>query len=147
MVGLPGTSLGGLTTCPTYHLDWSTAWRRGHPSGGWSPSWNKSVCSTSLPLRRVCGCKRHTWPLCHCNKGRVARHAAINDFVHRAFVKAGIPAVKEPTGLLPADGKRPDGCTLCHGGKCLAWDVPDTLARSYLHMVSLRVRRQSKQPK
>ena len=29
----------------------------------------------------------------------------MNDFVHRAFVKAGVPAVKEPTGLLRADGK------------------------------------------
>ena len=65
----------------------------------------------------------------------------MNDFVHRAFVKAGVPAVKEPTGLLHADGKRPDGCTLVpwRSGKCLAWDVtaPDTLARSYLHMTGL----------
>ncbi len=78
---------------------------------------------------------------CRRNKGRVARHAAMNDFVHRAFVKAGVPAVKEPTGLLRADGKRPDGCTLLpwRSGKCLAWDVtaPDTLARSYLHMTGV----------
>jgi hypothetical protein len=75
---------------------------------------------------------------CRRNKGRIARHAALNDLVHRAFLKAGIPAIKEPVGLLRADGKRPDGCTLLpwRSGKCLAWDVtaPDTLARSYLSL-------------
>ena len=68
-------------------------------------------------------------------------HAAMNDFVHRAFVKAGVPAVKEPTGLLRPDGKRPDGCTSVpwRSGKCLAWNVtaPKTLAGSYLHMTGL----------
>ena len=78
---------------------------------------------------------------CRRNKGRVARHAAMNDLVHRAFTKAGVPAVKEPVGLLRADGKRPDGCTLLpwRSGKCLAWDVtaPDSLARSYLPMTGV----------
>jgi hypothetical protein len=52
------------------------------------------------------------------------------------LVKAGVPAMKEPPGLLRSDGKRPDGCTLIPwaNGKCLAWDVtgPDTLAVSHL---------------
>ena len=38
---------------------------------------------------------------------------------------AGIPATKEPTGLVRQDGKRPDGLTLIpwQGGKSLVWDV------------------------
>ena len=60
--------------------------------------------------------------------------------VHRALVRAGIPAVKEPSGLLRTDGKRPDGCTLIpwQNGKCLTWDVtaPDTLATSHLACTS-----------
>jgi hypothetical protein len=44
--------------------------------------------------------------------------------------------MKEPSGLLRDDGKRPDGCTLVpwSNGKCLAWDAtaPDTLASSHL---------------
>ena len=60
----------------------------------------------------------------------------MNDMLHRAFVKSGVPSVKEPPGLSRGDGKRPDGCTIIpwQGGKPLAWDVtaPDTLAQSYL---------------
>ena len=33
---------------------------------------------------------------CRRNKGRVARHAALNDMVYRACVRAGVAAVKEP---------------------------------------------------
>jgi hypothetical protein len=65
----------------------------------------------------------------------------LNDILHRAFVKAGVPSIKEPTGLSPGDEKRPDGCTLIPwaGGRCLAWDVtvPDTLAPSHLLASSL----------
>jgi len=73
---------------------------------------------------------------CRRSAGRQTRHALFNDVVHRALVKAGIPASKEPGGLLPNDNKRPDGCTLIPWaeGKCLSWDVtgPDTLAASHL---------------
>ena len=36
-----------------------------------------------------------------------------------------IPAVKEPSGLLRTDGKRPDGVTLIpwKDGRCVTWDV------------------------
>jgi len=38
---------------------------------------------------------------------------------------AGIPAVKEPSGLYRQDGKRPYGLSLIpwHGGRSLVWDV------------------------
>ena len=78
---------------------------------------------------------------CRHNKGRLIRHSLLNDIVHRTLTKAGIPAIKEPAGLLRTDKKRPDGCSLIpwQGGKCVAWDVtaPDTLARSHLSATSL----------
>jgi len=44
--------------------------------------------------------------------------------------------MKEPCGLLPGSGLRPDGATIIPWvrGKCLAWDAttPDTLAASHL---------------
>jgi hypothetical protein len=51
-------------------------------------------------------------------------------------VRAKIPAVKEPQGLVMGSGLRPDGITQIPWarGKCLAWDatVPDTFAPSHL---------------
>jgi len=48
--------------------------------------------------------------------------------------------LKEPSGLLRTDGKRPDGVTLLpwKQGKCVTWDVTvsDTLAQSYVHETS-----------
>ena len=87
-------------------------------------------CGAAVDVRGTHGlsCKR--------NKGRLPRHAAFNDIVHRSLTKAGVPATKEPVGLIRTDGKRPDGATYVpwHSGKCLAWDAtaPDTLACSYL---------------
>jgi len=53
------------------------------------------------------------------------------------MAKADIPALKEPSGLLRTDGKRPDGVTLLpwKQGTCATWDVTvsDTLAQSYVH--------------
>ena len=53
------------------------------------------------------------------------------------MAKADIPALKEPSGLLRTDGKRPDGVTLLpwKQGKCAMWDVTVsvTLAQSYVH--------------
>ena len=54
--------------------------------------------------------------------------------------RAGIPATREPHGLLRVDGKRPDGLTLVpwREGRCLVWDVTvaDTTAASYLTATS-----------
>ena len=78
---------------------------------------------------------------CRRNVARQTRHALLNDLVHRALIKAGLPSNKEPSGLLRDDGKRPDGCTLIpwRNGKCLTWDVtaPDTLATSHLPRTSV----------
>jgi len=56
----------------------------------------------------------------------------------RAVSKADIPAVKEPSGLLRTDDKRPDGVTLMpwKDGRCVTWDVTvtDTMGQSYLHL-------------
>jgi len=77
---------------------------------------------------------------CKKSSSRIQRHNALNDLIFRALVKAGVPSVKEPSGLLRSDGKRPDGVTQIpwSSGKCLAWDVTvaDTLASSYGHLSS-----------
>jgi len=56
------------------------------------------------------------------------------------MAKADIPALKEPSGPLRTDGKRPDGVTLLpwKKGKCITWDVTvsDSLAQSYVHDTS-----------
>ena len=67
---------------------------------------------------------------------RLARHAALNDVVSRAFRQAGITNSKEPTSLSPNDQLRPDGITNMpwSGGRQLIWDVsiPDCFAAGYL---------------
>ena len=45
--------------------------------------------------------------VCRHAPGHAARHHAF-----RALGAAGIPASKEPSGLVRTDGKRPAGCTL-----------------------------------
>jgi hypothetical protein len=130
-------------------------------SGDWLNAWPITACGLRLDdeaIRVAVGlrlganlCHPHECPCglavdarghhglaCRQSAGRQPRHALLNDTIHRALVKAGIPAVKEPSGLLRSDGKRPDGCTLIPlkngNGKCLTWDVtaPDTLAASHL---------------
>jgi len=73
---------------------------------------------------------------CVKSAGRQLRHSLVNDEVFRAFTRAGIPARKEPAGLIPVSPLRPDGTTVTpwSRGRCVAWDVtcPDTLAASHL---------------
>jgi len=77
---------------------------------------------------------------CRGGNGRSARRHSLNDLVWRAMAKADIPALKEPSGLLRTDGKRPGGVTLLpwKQRKCVTWDVTvsDTLAQSYVHETS-----------
>ena len=77
---------------------------------------------------------------CGRSAGRSARHHALNDLVWRALGRAGVPSIKEPNGLLRADGKRPDGLTQIPwlAGRSMTWDVTvtDTLADSYLATTS-----------
>ena len=67
---------------------------------------------------------------CVKSAGRQLRHSLVNNEVLKAFSRAGIPATREPTGLIPASALRPDGATVIpwSQGRCLAWDVtcPDT---------------------
>ena len=66
----------------------------------------------------------------------MSRHQYLNDIIWRSLIRAGVPAVKEPSGLIRADGKRPDGMSQIpwETGKCVVWDVTviDSLATSYL---------------
>lgn len=53
------------------------------------------------------------------------RHQQLNDLVKRALTSVGVPATKEPVGLMLFDGRRPDGMSLiswCEG-KIVVWDV------------------------
>lgn len=97
---------------------------------------------TSLCVSHTCPCGelvdasgRHSFS-CKLATGRMSRHHNLNDVIHRAFIRANIPAVKEPSGLNRTDGKRPDGVTLIpwRAGRPLTWDVTvgHTLADSYL---------------
>ena len=73
---------------------------------------------------------------CKRSAGRHPRHGLLNDVIWRAVLRAQIPSVKEPAGLIPATELRPDGASIIPWarGRCLAWDVtaPDTLAQSHV---------------
>jgi len=60
--------------------------------------------------------------------------------IFRALEAAGIPATKEPSGLVRSDGKRLVSCSLISwcSGKSLTWDVTSacTVADSYLQASS-----------
>src|SRR5260221_5378960 len=128
-------------------------------SGDWLHAWPITACGLRLSsdaIRVAVGlrlgsalCSPHVCPCgapvdtrgnhglsCRKSAGRHSRHAKLNDAIDRALIRAGVPSMKEPAGLLRSGNKRPDGCTLVGWelGKNLAWDVtvPDTLAHSYL---------------
>ena len=91
---------------------------------------HKCVCGSLVDARGTHGLS------CTRSAGRSSRHYQLNDIIHRALNRAQIPAVKEPSGLIPGSGLRPDGSTTVpwQRGKCLVWDatVPDTLAPSHV---------------
>uniref|UniRef100_A0A1X7VK11 Reverse transcriptase domain-containing protein n=1 Tax=Amphimedon queenslandica TaxID=400682 RepID=A0A1X7VK11_AMPQE len=59
----------------------------------------------------------------HCKQsdGWLHRHSSINNILWRAFTAAGIPSRLEPSGLIGAESRRPDGVTLVPWkvGKCM----------------------------
>ena len=79
---------------------------------------------------------------CRMCKGRHLRHNLINDLIFRALIRAGIPSIREPTGLIVGSPLKPDGVTMIPwaSGRRLAWDAttPDTLAVSHLATTSLQ---------
>ena len=99
----------------------------------------------NLCVPHICRCGSvDAWDLhamvCKHAPGRIMRHHSLNDIIVRAFTSAGVPAMKEPTGLSQSDGSRPDGPTLLpwQTGKPLSWDVTvaATLADSYISATS-----------
>ena len=92
------------------------------------------VCGKQVDARGLHGLS------CHKSAGRTTRHNFINDVIYRALNKAGVPSIKEPSGVLRSDGKRPDGLTQIpfEAGRCVAWDVTvtDTFAASNLNFSS-----------
>jgi len=52
------------------------------------------------------------------------RHARINALIHRAVIRAEVPATKEPQSVSRDDGKRPDGLTLVpwQSGRSATWN-------------------------
>jgi len=63
--------------------------------------------------------------VCKKAPGKTIRHHALNKWIARSFLSAGVPVVKKPTGLSRSDGKRPDGLSVVpwQNGKALCWDV------------------------
>ena len=49
---------------------------------------------------------------CKRSASRSIRHQQINELVWRALRREDTPSIKEPSGLLPGEDKRPDGLTL-----------------------------------
>jgi len=74
--------------------------------------------------------------VCKQAASKITKHQHLNDLVTRALVSPGVPATKEPVGLIRRDGKRPDGMTQIpwRSGKLLVWDVTvvSTTAKYYI---------------
>ena len=98
-------------------------------------------------------CEAHTCPCgalvsargthglaCKRSAGRSSHHNQVNDLIWRTLKRIDVPVIKEPSGLLRDDGKRPDGLTLVpwQNGRCLTWNatVVDSLAPPYLSATS-----------
>jgi len=94
-----------------------------------------------IPHPCPCGSSVDAWGIhafvCKHASGKILRHQALNDVISRAFASAGVPAMKEPSGLSRSDGRRPDGLSLIpwQNGKAVTWDVTvaTTLADSYIN--------------
>src|SRR6218665_4109688 len=61
--------------------------------------------------------------------------------IWRSLQSEDVPSMKEPSGLLRTDGKRPDGATLIpwSAGRYMAWDATavHTCAASYLSQTAI----------
>ena len=117
-----------------------------------TPPESECLLTPSLPLWNTSRCPRHAWFFVQITSSRMAGHHHFIDMIWRALSRAGILSRKEPSGLLRADVKRPDGMTLIpwKAGRNVLLDVmPNTmslprlipssqsLARTYQHQSSL----------
>jgi len=87
-------------------------------------------CGSAVDVRGI-----HSF-ICKKTPGKIIRHQALNDLIARSVSAADVPVIKEPSGLLRSDGKRPGGLSLVprQSGKALCWDltVICPLADSYI---------------
>jgi len=60
-----------------------------------------------VPHSCPCGDQGLHGMMCKKAPGRIAKH--LNDTIWRSLGSASIPAIKEPSGLVTQDGKRPEG--------------------------------------
>ena len=100
----------------------SSEWR-GHPSSSWFTPGRYPLFATLVSCGSDVDSLGTHGLSCRKNSARIQRHNALNDIIHRALGRAGLPAIKEPPGLLRSDGKRPDEATQIPwaSGRCLVW--------------------------
>lgn len=127
----------------------SNAWLRALPASSLGNLLDNSTFRISIGLRlglpvtseHRCICEANADALGHhalsCGRGgRQRRHHNLNATIARAFASAGVKTELEPEGLIPLDGRRPDGLTMepWERGRSLAWDATCvcTLALSHL---------------
>src|SRR6218665_2666876 len=88
-----------------------------------------------------CQLRWSPWACLQASKGRSIRHHATNDIIWPSLQSAYVPSMKEPSGLLRTDGKRPDGATLIpwSAERCMAWyaTVVHTCAAPYLSQTAI----------
>ena len=103
------------------------SWRWGYQDCGQTEIGMQDRRTSWLCMWWTGGCKREHSLSCKHGSGRLARHHSINDLIHRALIRANIPLIKEPKGLLRTDNKRPDGFTLIpwQAGRNLTWGRVD----------------------
>ena len=124
----------------------SGAWLRAVPLPSLGLHLDDTTVQVAVALRvgaticepHVCRCGHrvdvlgHHGLSCQYSRGRLPRHANLNDVVKRALATAGIPSWLEPVGLHRTDRRKPDGVTVFpySRGRCLTWDATcvDTFA-------------------
>src|SRR6218665_1219265 len=134
--GIAITARLGVVICTSDRCSWSQIGRRDREGRCRSAVGSGHLRTSSVRMRANVSARGAHALSCSLGFGCQAIHSNINDLIHRSLNRAGIPAIKEPSGLTRSDGKRPDGQTLIpwSGGRTLLWDatVIDTVATSYI---------------
>ncbi|XP_026325018.1 uncharacterized protein LOC113234005 [Hyposmocoma kahamanoa] len=145
-----------LLTSPT--VNWLSSktervWKR-RPDGNWPLATRFPLCLSAETIRITKGlrlgvpvCSPHPCPCgkdvsaldhhslsCQLSVGRISWHATLNNIIRRALATVNVPAILEPSGMSPTDGKCPNGMTLIPWsmGWALVWNATSayTLAPS-----------------